>query len=77
MPRAPVILGGIDASFEDAAVLERNQLDAVICNSRGMRWHLETGHLMTNDIACLLRGVLLGRLARARPDSMIVQLSAR
>ena len=71
-----MILGGIDASFDPADVLERNQLDAVICYSRGMRWHLKTGHLMTNDIACLVRASDSGA-ARQHDCGFVRQLGSR
>ena len=55
VPGAPVIVQGIDASFDYAAALERDQLDAVICNWPGAPGHLKTAHLMTEDIVCLMR----------------------
>jgi len=53
-PGAPVIVRGIDASFDYAEALERDQLDAVICNWPGAPGHLKTAHLMTEDIVCLM-----------------------
>lgn len=54
VPGAPVIVQGIDASFDYATALERDQLDAVICNWPGAPGHLKTAHLMTEDIVCLM-----------------------
>lgn len=53
-PGAPVIVRGIEASFDYGAALERDQLDAVICNWPGAPGHLKTAHLMTEDIVCLM-----------------------
>lgn len=53
-PGARVVIRGIDASFDYAEALERNQLDAVICNWPGAPGHLKTAHLMTEDIVCLM-----------------------
>lgn len=54
VPGAPVIVRGIDASFDYAEALERDQLDAVICNWPGAPGHLKTAHLMTEEIVCLM-----------------------
>jgi DNA-binding transcriptional LysR family regulator len=63
VPAAPVIVRGIDASFDYAEALERDHLDAVICNWPGAPGHLKTAHLMTEDIVCLMdaRHPLAGR----------------
>ncbi len=54
VPGAQVIVRGIDASFDYAEALERDHLDAVICNWPGAPGHLKTAHLMTEDIVCLM-----------------------
>jgi len=54
VPGAPVIVRGIDAGFDYAEALERDHLDAVICNWPGAPGHLKTAHLMTEDIVCLM-----------------------
>ena len=54
VPGASVIVRGIDASFDYAEALERDQLDVVICNWPGSPGHLKTAHLMTEDIVCLM-----------------------
>jgi len=54
VPAAPIVVRGIDASFDYAEALERDQLDAVICNWAGAPGHLKTAHLMTEDIVCLM-----------------------
>lgn len=54
VPGASVIVRGIDASFDYAEALERDQLDVVICNWPGAPGHLKTAHLMTEDIVCLM-----------------------
>ena len=51
---ASVIVRGIDASFDYAEALERDQLDVVICNWPGAPGHLKTAHLMTEEIVCLM-----------------------
>lgn len=56
VPGARVIVRGIDASFDYAEALERDQLDAVICNWPGAPGHLKTAHLMTEEIVCLMGG---------------------
>lgn len=53
-PGARVIVRGIDASFDYAEALERDQIDAVICNWPGAPGHLKTAHLMTENIVCLM-----------------------
>lgn len=53
-PGARVVVRGIDASFDYAEALERDDLDAVICNWPGAPNHLKTAHLMTEDIVCLM-----------------------
>lgn len=54
-PGARIIVRGIDASFDYAEALERDELDAVICNWPGAPAHLKTAHLMSEDIVCLMR----------------------
>lgn len=53
-PESRVIIRGIDAGFDYAEALERDELDAVICNWPGAPSHLKTAHLMTEDICCLM-----------------------
>jgi DNA-binding transcriptional LysR family regulator len=53
-PAARVIVRGVDASFDYAGALERDELDAVICNWPGAPSHLKTARLMTEDIVCLM-----------------------
>lgn len=53
-PESRVIIRGIDAGFDYAEALERDELDAVICNWPGAPSHLKTAHLMTEDIFCLM-----------------------
>ncbi|MFC5738693.1 LysR family transcriptional regulator [Sinirhodobacter huangdaonensis] len=53
-PGARVVVRGIDASFDYAEALERDEIDAVICNWPGAPGHLKTAHLMTEDIVCLM-----------------------
>ncbi len=54
VPGAQVVVRGIDASFDYAEALERDKLDAVICNWPGAPSHLKTAHLMTEEIVCLM-----------------------
>ena len=49
-----MIVRAIDASFDYAEALERDQLDVVICNWPGAQGHLKTSHVMTEDIVCLM-----------------------
>lgn len=53
-PESRVIVRGIDAGFDYAEALERDELDAVICNWPGAPSHLKTAHLMTEDVVCLM-----------------------
>lgn len=53
-PAARVMVRGIDANFDYAEALERDELDAVICNWPGAPGHLKTAHLMTEDVVCLM-----------------------
>ena len=53
-PAAKVVVRGIDASFDYAEALERDELDAVICNWPGAPNHLKTARLMTEDIVCVM-----------------------
>lgn len=53
-PAARLVVRSIDATFDYAGALERDDLDAVICNWPGAPGHLKTAHLMSEDLVCLM-----------------------
>lgn len=62
-PKARLVIRAIDTTFDYAGALEKDELDAVICNWPGAPAHLRTAHLMSEDIVCLMdaRHPLAGR----------------